>query len=102
MAGASSRRNDRQPARRRGQVIAKRLEPGERPAATDELETLTAFEPLPPGRGDDADGAGSFDVRPSTRRQVEALDVDEPQQAFARRLLAERQASGFLGGHEAD
>jgi hypothetical protein len=35
-------------------------------------------------------------VCPAARRDVEALDLDEPQHALAPRLLAKRQLRGFV------
>ena len=70
--------------------VAERAKPPERAAAAEKLDPLTTLEPVPRRDRDDADRAGPGDVRAAARRQIEAVDVDEPKLPFPPRLLAER------------
>ena len=75
---------------------------GQRAAAAPELEALATLEPLPRRHHDRADPASAPDVSPATGRQIESLDVDQPERPAARRLLAQGQPRRFLRVREAD
>src|SRR5207244_8418145 len=81
---------------------AQRAEPGERPAAAQELDALPALESFPRADRDDADGAGLRDVRAAARRQIESLDVDHPKRALTLRLFPKLKIRGFVRIDELD
>ena len=69
-----------------------------RASAADERQPRRALEPLPAGHGDDANHAGRGTCVPPHAERSKSVDLDQPELAGPRRLLAQRQRRGLLLG----
>src|SRR5207237_244657 len=72
----------------------------QRTAAAHELEALSPFEAFPRAEGDRADCAGPRHVGAAARREIEPLDVDQPQSSPTSRFFSKRKARRFIGSHK--
>ena len=88
-------RHGQVPLRRR-QRLAPGTEPSQRAIAAQKLDARAAPELLPAADRDDADRARPGHVGAAARRQIEVLDVDQPQPSGPSRLLSQRQRRGLL------
>ena len=102
MAAGSSAGSDREQPHACRHTVPERVEAGERPPSTEELETRPALELLGARHRDDPDCPGPRHMCAAAGRDVELLDFNQPQDALALRLLAKRHRGGFSGVSESN
>ncbi len=100
--GGQLRGKDGQRPHASGHGVPQRTVAGQRAAAAEKRDARAAAEPLRRGDGDDPDRAGARHVCSAARRQIEVLDVDQAERAFARGFLAQRQRRDLVRPGEAD